>query len=164
MSVHRYDEITVIDLCQAAAIPRKSFYRYFSGKDGALCSLLDHILQAYEHSEVFQSQRESNAAHRELTGIFAYWQSQQPLLDALERSAMEGLLVERTAQYALSATDLTSRLLPGESGNTRRQVTLFTVCGLMALVLNWHREGYPEPPEEMARTAARLLVKPLYPL
>ena len=36
MLTHHYDEISVSDLCQSIGIPRKSFYRYFSGKDGAL--------------------------------------------------------------------------------------------------------------------------------
>ena len=31
-----YEDISVSDLCEHMALPRKSFYRYFSSKDGAL--------------------------------------------------------------------------------------------------------------------------------
>ena len=31
-----YEDISVSDLCDHMQIPRKSFYRYFSSKDGAL--------------------------------------------------------------------------------------------------------------------------------
>ena len=41
MSVHHYDDISVSDLCQQMDIPRKSFYRYFSSKDGALFALIE---------------------------------------------------------------------------------------------------------------------------
>ena len=34
MAVRRYEGISVSDLCQKSAIPRKAFYRYFSSKEG----------------------------------------------------------------------------------------------------------------------------------
>ena len=34
MEHHRFEEISVSDLCDRLNIPRKSFYRYFSSKDG----------------------------------------------------------------------------------------------------------------------------------
>ena len=48
MLTRHYEEISVSDLCTAMDIPRKSFYRYFSGKDGALHALIDHTLMGYE--------------------------------------------------------------------------------------------------------------------
>ena len=39
MKTKRYEEITISDLCDQMGIPRKSFYRYFSSKDGALHAL-----------------------------------------------------------------------------------------------------------------------------
>ena len=49
MALHQYDEITVSDLCDRMQIPRKSFYRYFSSKEGALHALLDQkLLQNFE--------------------------------------------------------------------------------------------------------------------
>ena len=43
-----YEDITVINFCENAGIPRKAFYRYFSSKDGALHALLDHTLLELE--------------------------------------------------------------------------------------------------------------------
>lgn len=48
MASHQYEEISVSDLCDHLGVPRKSFYRYFSSKDGALQALLDHTLMEYE--------------------------------------------------------------------------------------------------------------------
>ena len=47
MSTSRYEDINVSGLCQKMGIPRKSFYRYFSSKDGALHALIDHTLMEY---------------------------------------------------------------------------------------------------------------------
>ena len=48
MLTQHFDEISVSDLCDEIGIPRKSFYRYFSGKDGALYALIDHTLLTYD--------------------------------------------------------------------------------------------------------------------
>ena len=39
MRTKRYEEISISDLCDQMGIPRKSFYRYFFGTDGALHAL-----------------------------------------------------------------------------------------------------------------------------
>ena len=50
MRTQQYEEISISDLCDRLEIPRKSFYRYFSSKDGALAALLDHTLMEFEQS------------------------------------------------------------------------------------------------------------------
>ena len=54
MLTQRYEDISVSDLCTAMDIPRKSFYRYFSGKDGALHALIDHTMISYESFSISQ--------------------------------------------------------------------------------------------------------------
>ena len=44
MQVMDFAEISICDLCDQLEIPRKSFYRYFAGKEGALYALIDHTL------------------------------------------------------------------------------------------------------------------------
>ena len=39
-----YDEISVSEICVAAAIPRKTLYRYFDGKEGVREALLCHTM------------------------------------------------------------------------------------------------------------------------
>ncbi len=51
MTVTRYEDISVSDLCLELNIPRKAFYRYFSSKDGALHGLIDHTLLGFEGFE-----------------------------------------------------------------------------------------------------------------
>lgn len=163
MLTRRYDEISVSDLCDDLAIPRKSFYRYFSSKDGALHALIDHTLMGFEGFTIPYRRGAGRTLHGELEGFFQFWVQHKGLLDALARSGMSGVLIERAISHALSETVMPSRFLPKDSKEMQKQITMFGVCGLMSMVLTWHRDGYPQTASQMARIATRLLEQPLFP-
>lgn len=163
MLTRHYEEISVSDLCTAMDIPRKSFYRYFSGKDGALHALIDHTLMGYEGFSVSQRAQKTRTLTGELENFFLFWIEQKALLDALQKSSLSGVLIERAIMHSLSETVLPKRFLKMDSAQLQRDVTTFGVCGLMSMVLIWHHDGYPRSAAEMAGAAARLLGKPLFP-
>ena len=161
MGSYHYDEISVSDLCDQMGIPRKSFYRYFSGKDGALHALIDHTLMELESFSVSISPKENRTVAKELECLFLFWKNQKPLLDALERSGLSGILVIRAVEHTLS-NDLSPIHFRKQPDKTVREYgTQFGVCGLMSMVLNWHHTHYAQPPEQMAQIALQLLTKPL---
>lgn len=41
LATHRYEDITIMELCSWLDIPRKEFYRYFSSKEGAILLATD---------------------------------------------------------------------------------------------------------------------------
>lgn len=57
MGKTRYEDISISDLCEQIGVPRKTFYRYFSGKDGALHALIDHTLMSFETFPVATDRR-----------------------------------------------------------------------------------------------------------
>jgi len=73
MRCRHYDEISVSDLCDSLGVPRKSFYRYFSGKDGALAALLDHTLMEFENSMPFGGKVKPGTAVGDLERYFVFW-------------------------------------------------------------------------------------------
>lgn len=162
MSAHHYDEISVSGLCDQIGIPRKSFYRYFSGKDGALHALIDHTLLEYESFPNNLKPGERRTHEKDLERFFLFWRAQKPLLDALERSAISGVLVTRSIDHALSDAGAPKRFQRQNEKIAREHATLFGVCGLMSMVLNWHHGGYAMSPREMALIAVQLLTKPLF--
>jgi AcrR family transcriptional regulator len=162
MNTMRYEDITVSDLCQKMNIPRKSFYRYFSSKDGALHALIDHTLMEYE-SAAFYPQGRHRSLQGDLEGFFLYWVQHKPLLDALERSSLSGILIERSIGYSVSEGVFPGRFMPDELAHMRQHVVMFGVCGLMTMMLQWHHRKYRESAADMARVAARLLTQPLFP-
>lgn len=163
MSGTRYEDISVSDLCDRMEIPRKSFYRYFDSKDGALHALLDHTLMEYEGFNMVYLAGEARTLQRELEQFFQFWVQHKALLDALARSNISGMLIERAISHALSDTVMPKRFLPRDSMEMQKQITMFGVCGLMSMVLTWHRDGYPQSAKQMAQVAARLIGQPLFP-
>lgn len=162
MNTMRYEDVTVSDLCEKMNIPRKSFYRYFSSKDGALHALIDHTLMEYEQhgNTLFASRR---TLQTDLENFFQFWVVHKDLLDALERSGMSGVLIERAINYSVTEGAFPDRFLSEDALPMRQHLVKFAVCGLMTMVLQWHSGGYQEPVSEMARIAARLVTRPLFP-
>lgn len=159
MLKRRYEDISVSDLCDHLNIPRKSFYRYFSSKDGALYALIDHTL-----ADFFEMPTEKNKTRGTALGdldlYFVFWYENRSLLDALERSALSGILVERANNFAMREGHL-PRHFKVLAPDTQILAMSFAICGLMSMILGWHRQGFPISPDEMTRLAVTMLTTPL---
>ena len=159
MKHHRFEEISVSDLCDRMQLPRKSFYRYFSSKDGALLALLDHTLMEFYDTGSLEGLH-GGSPMADLERFFSFWMAHRGLIDAMLRSNMAGMLVERSLNLAKQ-----EQLMPGYARDwedTLQDVAVsFAVCGLMSMVLQWHKEGYKISPEKMAQAAVTMLSRPL---
>lgn len=162
MSSSHYEQISVSDLCEQCGIPRKAFYRYFSGKDGALYALIDHTLLQYEGFRLSNSAMELRSYQTDLEHFFQFWMQQKALLDALKRSNISGVLVTRAIEHAMSDVGMPVRYLPQQDRTARRHAVIFGVCGLLSMVLDWHETGYEMSTKEMSVIAAKLMTEPLF--
>lgn len=159
MLKRRYEDITISDLCLHLDIPRKTFYRYFSSKDGALYAMLDHMMMDFQLTEIHPSMNNLSAPG-DLARYFYFWHSNHLLLTALARSNLNGLLVERATSFALQERMMPRYMLNWEL-STQQLAMSFTISGLMSMVLRWHQQGFLQTPEEMSQIATRLLTNPL---
>ena len=73
MQHSRYEDISVSDLCDYLEVPRKSFYRYFSSKDGALYALLDHTMMGFFETGIGASGTIPGTQIGDLERFFAFW-------------------------------------------------------------------------------------------
>ena len=159
MQKRRYEDISVSDLCEHLQIPRRAFYRYFSDKEGALYSLIDHTLADF--FEIPLSDKKSRGtAIGDLDLFFLFWYERKDLLDALEHSRLSGILVERANNFALREGYM-PRQLQGVSSQVQSMAMAFSLCGLMSMILRWHHEGFVLSPSEMTTIAVNLLTSPL---
>lgn len=163
MCKQRYEDISISDLCDEMGIPRKSFYRYFSNKDGALFALLDHTLMEFTQTPAVSENARKSRAIGDLEQFFMFWYEQRKLLDALTRSRLSGLLVERATSHALHERMMPAYLLKMDEKSQRMALT-FAVCGLLSIVMMWHQDGFAESPEHMAKQATKMLARPLVPM
>lgn len=160
MQTRLYEDISISELCDQMCIPRKSFYRYFSNKDGALMALLDHTLMEFEQTQGSRSDVGSTGAIGDLEQFFRFWYERRNLLEALMRSRLSGMLVERATQHAIH-----ERMMPGyllyKDPSTQQMALTFAICGLLSMVMQWQQGGYRETAEQMAQIATMMLTKPL---
>lgn len=156
----RYEDITVSDLCDEMGIPRKSFYRYFSGKDGALYAMIDHVLSDYLDYETRKGLNQQNPRGY-MEAVCQYWIQQKPLLDALAKSAMSGVLIQRSIAFT---RDMDSYPLFLRTADKQLQEygAMFATCGIATMMVQWHHDGYTQSVEQMARLLVRLLGEPLF--
>lgn len=145
-----YPNITVTGLCDRVGIARKNFYRYFENKDDVLCALLDHTILDFSRFE--------HSAPDPIVRYLAYWESQKPLMDALQVNGLSIRLIERTIRHAWKMDPGFLRIL-GE--NASPNAVLFVVSGVVALVITWHHQGFSESKEALARTILRLMTSPI---
>lgn len=160
MLTQPYEEISISDLCDQMGIPRKSFYRYFSNKDGALFALLDHTLMEFEQLPINFEKSKGHNAVGDLERFFMFWHDHRDLVDALMRNRLSGMLVERATSHALHERMMPAYLLKQDEKSQHLAMT-FAVCGLLAMVMQWHRDDYRESASEMANVATMMLTKPL---
>jgi len=161
MRCRHYDEISVSDLCDSLGVPRKSFYRYFSGKDGALYALIDHALMDYDVFAMPMDAGFQASPYWFMEEVFRYWISQKPLLDALARSNLSGILIQRALVYT-KERGMLPRFMTIYDKRLREYGTMFAICGLMSIIVQWHHDGFTSSVEEMARLALQLFSQPIY--
>lgn len=158
MATHRYEDITVSSLCEEMGIPRKCFYRYFSGKDGALYALIDHTLMELT-GEFFSGNMAATIAT--LERFFLFWKDKRLLLDALTKSEMTGVLIQRSVARTVAEDLLPKRNFYYQRQLPQEYMIIFLISGLLSLVIQWHKTDFKESETDLAQAAAQLLTQPL---
>lgn len=146
-------------------MPRKTFYRYFDGKDAVFTALTDQIMLDYEQYTGPYAEGEKRTSEKEMEKMFLFWYEHRELLSAIVRSNMMGLTLEQFMETGY-AERLGKRLvnLPELEDDSKifRMTTFFTTSGLFVILLDWLRRGCEESPKEMAAMTVQLLTRPLY--
>lgn len=151
---NNYDDITISDICREAGLSRKVYYRLFENKNDVLYALIDYKLGGIEAYAP-----EMEPLHR----FFSYWKEQKPLLDALDLSGCNALLMDRVVRFVLTynpsiLTDVYPNLMDWD-----RDTQMFFIAGLFGMMLDWHVRGYDNSVEDISQSLLKLLSAPLHP-
>ena len=150
-----YTQITISHICDKVGISRKSFYRYFSSKEGCLYALLDHTI--FDGASYYlPNHNDDPSVQMIFERLFQYWKNQHRLLDALERNSLTLLLVERMMVYTSQEENEFSSVLNTHDLDTHERV-MFYIGGIMTLVLDWHRGGYSSSVLRMSQILTNLI-------
>ena len=159
----RFDDVTVTELSERMKMPRKAFYRYFDSKEDAIYALIDHTMSDYSGFTVDRSGETDRSLKRELEEYFKFWYGKRDFLEAIDRSGLIGVLIERTINYPINDRLAMSKFLPNDDEATRDKVFKFAFSGLIYTMISWYREGFVTSTKELAKIACRLLREPLFP-
>jgi len=159
MLSHGYESVNISELCDELGVPRKSFYRYFNGKEGALYALIDHMLLDFS-GEVFSE--EASAAMDTMERFFTYWKDNRRFVDAIVKNDLISTFVWRCLSRSMETDVIAEKLLSLHSGTKREYVVMFFVSGLLSLMFQWHHGGFAESPREMASVALHLMTRPMF--
>ena len=144
-----YTGITIGQICKQAGVSRKSFYRYFDAKDDCLHALLDHVIM--DGSSYYMSATDETVTGPEFCiRIFEYWQRQTALLNALEQNGQSLQILQRMIRYILEEEPEYARHM-GIPDHSVMEHIVYTVSGIMGLVLTWHHGGYQKSAEQMGK-------------
>ena len=150
-----YNGITIGMICEKAELSRKSFYRYFDSKESCLHALLDHTIMDGSTYYAFDTRTpQKNLAM--CIRIFEYWQRQTPLLDALEKNGQSLQLLQRMIRYILEEEPDYARYM-GIPQHSVMEHVVFTVSGVMGLVLTWHHEHFQKTAEQMGELLYQMI-------
>lgn len=156
METVRFEDISVSDLCTQAGFSRKAFYRYFSGKEGALYALIDHTLWELE-SFPFVGKEDGSANREKMILFFRFWKNQKPLLDALDYSNLNGILVKRMVQHCASDISFMRNFLTCSDREEQEYAITYSISGIISVILRWHHNGYRQSPEQMVGMVLNLM-------
>ena len=149
MLTENYSHITISHICDRAGISRKSFYRYFSSKEGCLYALLDHAI--FDGASYYLPDHRDNQSVRFIyERFFSYWKSKAPLLDALYRNTMGQLLAERMLEYIVQE-EHEFRYFFRDQADESYERSVFYIAGVMGLVLSWHKSDFSKSVSQMAK-------------
>lgn len=163
MTEQPFDEITITQLCEKLSMPRKAFYRYFDGKEGALQALLEHTILEFEGfmHDVAVLKSDRRTMQEELEKLFLFFKQQKTLLDALRKSDLLGRIAPAATSQAVHDMVPFSQLFRDEPEWVAIEIYDFAVNGLVSMMLAWYRKDFDKTTAEMATLATRMLATPL---
>ena len=155
MLTENYPQITISHICDRAGISRKSFYRYFSSKEGCLYALLDHAI--FDGAAYYLPEHRNGHSNRlSYERFFSYWKSNAPLLDALGRNTMGQLLAERMLAYIVQE-EQEFRYFFRDRADESAERSVFYISGIMGLILTWHKNGFSKSVTQMAKILSDMI-------
>ena len=162
LRTRRYSEISVKEICDHAAIPRRTFYHYFESKEDLLDAVIESTMLPSFLAAMFEFDSGHQALHESFIRFFRYFAAEnQDRLKLLLNNGLESRLIAYTTQWAVSEMIP----LPRRADLTPQLFSLAPIIGsasFFSLLFHWCRNGYQETPEEMAGCVVWFLTEPLY--
>lgn len=163
LEFRRFDELTVTELCEFAEIPRKAFYRYFDSKNDALYALIEHTLEEFDGFTKTPSELINRRLHKEISEYFSFWKSRKNMLDILDRNGLMGFFIEVSVRFPVDDRVNVSKFMNEPNAQKRALVMKYAFAGLIFIMIDWYRDNFKIPVDEMASVVCDIMTSPVFP-
>lgn len=163
LETRRFDELSVTELCEYSGIPRKAFYRYFENKNDALYALIEHTLGEYEGFAKTPSQLLNRRLHDEISEYFRFWKSKKKLLDILYRNELLGVLIDISVRFPVEDRVNIRKFMDEPNEKRRALVMKYAFAGLIFIMIDWYKDNFKTPVEEIAAAVCDIMTRPVFP-
>ena len=162
MRVHGYLSVSVKDICEAAGIPRRTFYHYYNGKDELLNAVIEDMMLPGFLAAMFDFQEDAEAVRQSFIRFFRYWEEREnrERLRLLLDSGMESRLIAYATNWA---TTESISILHGSMLSEKhiRFARIIGTASFFALLFHWCKTGFKESAEELADFVVWFLNNPI---
>ena len=159
---NHYEDVTITEICKKMNMPRKSFYRYFDGKDGIVQSMINHLVIEYGSTQIQVNGMEGVTLKKEFDVYFGFWKSKADILAVLDKSGLIGRLIECVSGFAMNEYDYVRTYLSDTDDEGKMVAYQFLVSGLMTMMIGWYRNGFKESIDTMSRATVKIITRPLF--
>jgi AcrR family transcriptional regulator len=154
-----YDDITIRDITERAAVGYATFFRHYPDKDALLRVVLEVVLD-----EILELTSPGPAARDPLeVGIrlFKFVGGREAICRVLLRGPGAAMLMDRMIERGTQAA-MDNAAEPWSAGLPRDIAVHHMVSGSIGLLRWWLEHGRPYPPERMAEIYLKLIVRPAH--
>lgn len=155
MGKQLFETISISELCRVTGLSRKTFYRLYDTKADLVYAMIDHaLLDAATYIP------DASVAPGGVHKFLAYWKSRQDLLDALQNNRASALLSQQAVIHVMTEAPELMRSFGAEDRAHGRELMVFYISAIFALVLDWHSRGFDRSIDDLSRTIMELLTTP----
>lgn len=150
------ENISVSNLCKKLGVPRNTFYRYFSDKESALLSLIDHTLIESNRNSFFKWKGSSKVELSDLETFFTYWNAKREFIDVIAKNNLFWMLINR-CNLLLDQRNRGAHFTGDLTAFAKEQAAYIFTYIIMTILFRWSYYGFPGTPQEMAHAAYEML-------
>lgn len=142
-----YKTISISELCLAAGVSRKTFYRNFDVIDDIFDFTLDNFFRELE-----ENIRESDSLEEIMHQFYRFCQSHHTIMRTLYDNNLFSLLEFKFADFIRHHFENSPDLAGAD-----RHISDFVIGGLSFLVFSWAQNGFSESADEIAESSYNIL-------
>ena len=143
-----YDEISVCEICTKAGVSRMSFYRNFESKEDLTFKGIDRIVRNMANNIEKLDNKNLFTIAKE---IFTISKNYKSALFAIQDSQVSKDLKEKVI------TELQEKTPIDYMNKTSKYIPIFYFTSIVAVLIEWLRNGATESPDEMATLLTKLI-------